>query len=129
MYEFLNVFFFLFHTVLILFNLFGWIWEKTRFFNLITLLLTLASWFILGIWYGWGYCPCTDWHWRVRHELGYYDMPSSYIKFLADTFTGFDWNALLIDSLTVGLLIIAIACSITLNIKDFRDKKNKNSIL
>jgi len=36
-----------------------------------SLLLTAFSWFVLGIWYGWGYCVCTDWHYMVlRDELG-----------------------------------------------------------
>jgi len=122
-YEFLNIFFFAFHSILILFNLFGWIWKKTRLLNLISLLLTLGSWVILGIWYGWGYCPCTDWHWKVRMELGYYDMPASYIKFLADTFTGMDWNPVLIDTLTAVLFAAALLSSAVINLKDF--KKNR----
>jgi len=44
--------------------------EKTRKANLILLLLTGLSWFGLGIFYGWGYCPLTDWHWKVLRELG-----------------------------------------------------------
>lgn len=122
-YEFLNIFFFAFHSILILFNLFGWILKKTRLLNLISLLLTLGSWVILGIWYGWGYCPCTDWHWKVRMELGYYDMPASYIKFLADTFTGMDWNPVLIDTLTAVLFAAALLSSAVINLKDF--KKNR----
>jgi len=81
---FLNEFFFIFHSALIIFGLFGWLWEKTRAANLVVLSLTGFSWFILGIWYGFGFCPCTEWHWQVRMRLGYYDMPSSYIKFLID---------------------------------------------
>ena len=57
--EFLNIFFFFFHTAIMLFNCFGWIWKKTRRLNLVTLLLTAGSWFILGIWFGWGYCLCS----------------------------------------------------------------------
>ncbi|MCD4791284.1 MAG: DUF2784 domain-containing protein, partial [Bacteroidales bacterium] len=78
MYKFLDTFFVVFHTALIIFNLFGWIWKPTRRLNLITLLLTGASWFILGIFYGIGYCPLTDWHWQVLHKLGIYDVPNSY---------------------------------------------------
>ena len=54
-YQLLNIFFFVFHTLLMLFNCFGWAWKKTRPWNLVTLLLTAGSWFIVGIWYGWGY--------------------------------------------------------------------------
>lgn len=87
MYQFLNVFFFVFHSGLTLFNLWDWICCKTRIWNLITVTATAFSWFILAIWYEFGYCPCTGWYWQVRIKLGYYDMPSSYIKFLIDSKT------------------------------------------
>jgi len=102
-----------------MFNLFGWIWSRTRKWNLITLSLTGFSWFILGIKYGFGYCPSTDWHWQVRMKLGYYDMPSSYIKFLIDSLTGLNVNAQLVDTGTLILFMVALVISIGLNIKDW----------
>ena len=78
----LDLFFFVFHTIVILFNVFGWLVPRWRLVNLIVLSLTAFSWFILGIWYGWGYCFCTDWHWQVRELLGYSNMSTSYIHFL-----------------------------------------------
>ncbi|MBT3271653.1 MAG: DUF2784 family protein, partial [Spirochaetales bacterium] len=54
----------MFHSCVIIFNLTGWIWRKTRIPHLILIGLTAFSWFVLGIWYGFGYCPSTDWHWR-----------------------------------------------------------------
>lgn len=115
MYYLLDIFFLVFHTVLILFNLFGWAWKKTRRLNFITLFLTAFSWFILGIWYGFGYCPCTHWHWLVRRELGHYDMPASYIKFLVDLFTGLDVNAVLVDWGTGIAFGLAFIVSIYVN--------------
>ncbi len=82
MYQFLNIFFFVFHTVWTLFNMTGWMFRPTRRLHLVTLTLTALSWFVLGIWYGWGYCLCTDWHWQVRRELGFRDESNSYIHFL-----------------------------------------------
>ena len=120
MLEFLDYFFFVFHTVLIFFNLFGWIWKKTRMLNLIVILLTAGSWGILGIWYGFGYCPFTDWHWKVRMELGHDDMTGSYIKFLADALTGMDWGTLRI--FTVGSLSAALGASLYTNLRDYRKK-------
>ena len=60
----LNGLFFVFHTAWIAFNCVGWIWRRTRPWQLATVSLTALSWFGLGVWYGWGYCPCTDWHGR-----------------------------------------------------------------
>lgn len=101
--------------MLIGFNLFGWTWKKTRLANLITLLSTLFSWFVLGIWFGFGYCPSTEWHWKVRAKLGYQDMPSSYIKFLVDSVSGLDVSVKLINICSVALLSMAIAASVVTN--------------
>jgi len=70
-YRILDIFFVVFHTSVILFNLFGWIWRKTRKYNLILLVITGASWLILGLIVGTlGYCPLTDWHFDVLEKLG-----------------------------------------------------------
>ncbi len=116
----LDIFFLVFHTLIILFNCLGWIHPKTRPWNLGLLLLTAASWFILGIWYGWGYCPCTDWHWQVRSAMGRPIETTSYIKFLIETLTGADPNRFVVDAVTVGGLFVALGASITLNILDWR---------
>ncbi|MFH5831506.1 DUF2784 domain-containing protein [Halalkalibaculum sp. DA3122] len=118
MYQFLDLFFIIFHTLLVLFNLFGWIWKKTRWLNFLTLSLTAFSWIVLGIWYGFGYCPCTHWHWLVRRELGHYDMPNSYIKFLVDLFTGWDVSPLLVDWATGISFLAAFCISLYLNYRD-----------
>lgn len=118
MYQLLDIGFVIFHSLFILFNLFGWIWRSTRRWNMATLLLTAFSWVFLGIWYGFGYCPCTDWHWQVRRELGYTDMPHSYIKFLIELLTGFDVNATLVDTATVVLFFLALIASIYVNYRD-----------
>ena len=123
MYAFLDKFFFVFHSTLIVFNLLGWIWKKTRLANLIVIVLTFLSWFILGIWYGFGYCPSTDWHWLVRKKMGYYDLPSTYTKFLIDSLTGWDVNPELVKILTVLLLAIALFASVWTNVRGWRKKK------
>ena len=126
MYTFLDKFFFVFHSTLIILILFGWIWRKTRVINLIVVLLTALSWTILGIWYGFGFCPCTEWHWQVRMELGYYDMPSSYTKFLVDSLTGLDVNEKLVDIFAVVFLALALFASVLTNMRDWRKKQKKN---
>lgn len=47
-----NWFFILFHTALVVFNCIGWAWKKTRRLNLISLGLTMVSWFVMGLWNG-----------------------------------------------------------------------------
>lgn len=113
----IDIFFLGFHTILILFNVFGWLVPKWRFINLITLLLTAFSWFILGIWYGWGYCFCTDWHWQIRDQLGYQNASTSYIHFLILNFTGLDVNVDWVDMVTVGVFFSVLMISVYLNVK------------
>jgi hypothetical protein len=123
--HFLDIFFIIFHSSLILFNIFGWIWKKTRKLNLILLLLTGASWLFLGLLVGTlGYCPLTDLHFKVLEKLGKTDIPDSYIKYLADRLTGLDFNPAVVDKVTLIAFLAALAVSVILNITDYT-KRNK----
>jgi ABC-type multidrug transport system permease subunit len=122
MLVFLNILYTVAHLVLIGFNLTGWIWKRTRKAHLITLALTIGSWFVLGIWYGWGYCPLTDWHWDVKEKMGETNLPNSFIKYFADKITGSDINASIIDAITLGSLIAAVVASVYVN---FFSRKKK----
>ncbi len=113
-----DIFFMVFHTTLILFNLTGWIWRRTRPYNLVTLLLTLGSWVVLGIFYGWGYCPSTDWHFQILRKMGTGNLPDSYILFMIRRITGYSPPSGLVDALTVAGLLLALALSLWLNIRD-----------
>jgi len=124
-YAFLDKFFFVFHSALMVFILFGWIWRKTRVANLIVILLTAFSWTVLGIWYGFGYCPSTDWHWQVRMKLGYSDMPSAYTKFLIDSLSGLETKETLVDFFAVLFLLLALFASTYTNIKDWRRRRER----
>src|SRR5215216_3050376 len=126
MYEALDKFFLVFHTLVIAFNLFGWICQKTRKANLALLLLTAISWFVLGLFYGLGYCPLTDWHWQVLRKIGRADLPYSYIKYLADRITGLDFDAGLVEKATASLFFMALAASIFVNVRDYRKKPGNN---
>ncbi|MDO8967419.1 DUF2784 domain-containing protein [Algoriphagus sp.] len=121
----LDIFFFAFHTIFILFNIFGWLVPRWRMLNLLTLSLTAFSWFILGIWYGWGYCFCTDWHWEVRELLGYQNLSDSYIHFLILKLTGINLPPHLVDTGTALVFFSALFCSIYLNVKNWRNGYKK----
>lgn len=123
----LDAAFFLFHTLLILFNLFGWCWRPTRLANLVTLALTGFSWTVLGIWYGLGYCPCTDWHWAVRRRMGDLELPRSYLKYLWDRSTGLDANPTLVDGIALVAFLAAILCSVYSNWRDWQRSRRRPS--
>jgi hypothetical protein len=117
MLKLLDFFFIVFHSLLILFNLFGWIFRKTRVLNLVTLTLTGISWFVLGIFYGIGYCPLTDWHFNILEKMGKTDLPDSYISYLLMRFTGIRFWEPTIDRLTLSLFLLAFMISLIFNLK------------
>jgi Protein of Unknown function (DUF2784) len=123
MLHFLDIFYTIVHLALTLFNLAGWAWKKTRKAHLITLVITVICWFVLGIWYGLGYCPLTDWHWEVKEKLGEKNLPGSFIKYFADKISGSDINPSLVDNVTLGCLVFAVIASIYVNF--FMKKKKK----
>ena len=113
--QFADYFFVAFHTALILFNLFGWIWKPLRKAHLIVIILTFASWGILGIWYGWGYCPLTDWHWGILYRLGHNQLPNSYISYLLQRMLDWHLQAMTVDIMTLGLALAALGASVKVN--------------
>ncbi|NNE48446.1 MAG: DUF2784 domain-containing protein [Rhodothermales bacterium] len=116
----LDVSFFLFHTGLMVFNLTGWIWMRTRRLHLAVISLTVLSWFGLGMFYGIGYCPCTDWHWQVKRALGEVELPVSYVKYYLDRFTGLDLDPMAIDVSVAVLGVGALLVSLVLNLRDWK---------
>lgn len=125
MYKTFDIFFISFHSILIIFNLLGWIWRPLRKINLVTLIITGASWFILGIFYGIGYCPLTDWHWEVLHKLGKYDLPISYITYLVERLSGLETDAQTVDTCTVVFYFAALFVSAYVNF--FKQQKKSSS--
>ncbi len=107
----------IFHTALILFNLLGWMSRSTRKWHLYSISLTLASWFLLGIWFGWGYCPLTDWHWEILHRRGVRDLPNSYISYLLYRLLGIRPAATLIEVSTLLVTLMAFLLSLWVNFR------------
>lgn len=113
--KFADLFFTVFHTIFILFNISGWAFKKTRKYNLITLLITGFSWFILGIFYGWGYCFLTDWHWQVLCKLNKCPEQNSYIQYLIFRLLKINTTSQLTDIITAIIFFISLFLSIFFN--------------
>ena len=103
------------HLIIIGFNLLGWIFKSTRKIHFWFAMLTLSCWLILGIWFGLGYCPITDWQWHIKTQLGEQNLPDSFVKYFADQLMGTSINSDLVDALTLSLFLVAIVYSIKLN--------------
>lgn len=115
MLRLLDIFFTFLHLAIVGFNLFGWIWRKTRKAHLVLFTATALSWFVLGIWYGWGYCPVTHWQWDVKEKLGETDLPNSFIKYFADKISGRDFPAPLVDKVTLTVFILLLLITVYIN--------------
>ena len=122
---FLDSAFLVVHTVLIFFNLFGWTWKKTLRLNLLSIFLTAGSWVAFAPWHGFGYCPCTDWHWQIKWALGQTDLPNNYLTYLFDAWTGITVSDEFAFRLAWGALIPALVLSLYLNLKGNGKKKKK----
>jgi len=101
------------HIGIILLNMFGWLFPSTQKATLTFQILTLMSWFGLGCIYGFGYCCVTDWHSRIRKQLGQSGFPGGYVKFLVDRMTGINADPVTTDRITAAVLLVAVLCSIS----------------
>jgi hypothetical protein len=110
------------HLVIIVFNLFGWIFPATRRAHLICVILTAFCWFVLGIWFGWGYCPVTDWQWHIKEKLGETNLSGSFITYYANKITGRQFSDAFINIITLVLFLLAAVISVYVN---FFKKKSK----
>lgn len=113
----------LLHLLIVGFNLLGWIWPATRRAHFIVVVVTASCWLLLGIWYGIGYCPLTDWQWQLKEHLGEQGLPNSFIKYMVDKVSPVEVSSDTIDILTAGGFAIAAFLSVYLNF--FRKKQRK----
>ncbi len=121
----LDTFFLCFHNALILFNVFGWIPRATRKANLVTLSITGMSWFVLGIFYGMGYCFLTDWHYEVLYKMGKVDIPNSYIQYMTYRLFHLEISRVNADIITVVSYFVSLGVSLYVNISGCTLQKSK----
>jgi hypothetical protein len=124
--HFLDFFLTLLHLLIIGFNLFGWIWKSTRKSHFYLVIATIFSWVVLGFWFGFGYCPVTDWQWQVKAKLGERDLPNSFIKYFADKVTGMDISSTMIDAVTAVSFGLVVIVSFTFYAREARRQVLRN---
>jgi hypothetical protein len=115
MLQFLDILLSIVHLAIVGFNLLGWRYKKTRKAHFISIVLTASSWFLLGIWFGMGYCPFTDWQWQVKEKLGERNLPSNFIEYFAEKFTGIDFDARFVNNMIAISFVIVALLSIYVN--------------
>ena len=127
MLQFWDVLLTIVHLTIVGFNLFGWIPKATRKAHFISVVLTAASWFILGIWHGMGYCPFTHWQWNVKAQLGEQNLPPNFVEYMAEKCTGRDFDPAFISSVIAISFALAVLLSLYVNFVLPNWKKGKRS--
>lgn len=125
MLSLLNIVFFVGHTVLIGFNLTGWIWLRTRKLHRVTMGATLFSWLVMGAWKGWGYCLCTDWHFQLRRKLQIHGHESSFTELLLNQIPGVMVSHRFANLVTLFGLAAALAAMIIVWVREIRSAKSR----
>ncbi|GIX41928.1 MAG: hypothetical protein KatS3mg129_1661 [Leptospiraceae bacterium] len=118
---FLDYFFHFLHLSIILWNLTGWLFKKYRKFHFLSLNIVFLFWFFVGYFYGFGYCPITEYHWKVKYKQGEEDLPNSYITYLLNQFKIYPEEQL-VDFFVLIITLIIYILSMYLFIKDTRLK-------
>ena len=118
-YFVLNPLFHVAHIAIISFVLVGWVIPEARFAHLVLSLLTLGSWFILGRWMGEGYCPVSDWHWKIKESLGDGRPTVTYITFLLRKATGMDLASDQVNRVVIFVTVAVTMISLALNLQEW----------
>ncbi len=115
-YIFFNALCHLFHLLLIVFVALGWLFPAYRMAHLGLIVLTLACWILLARWYGFGYCPITDWHWKMKQACGKERPKGSYIHLITEQISGRIMNADVVDKWVLIGTIMVSALSLIINL-------------
>ncbi|WPB58476.1 DUF2784 family protein [Xylophilus sp. GOD-11R] len=105
------------HLGVIAFAVWGWVSPALRPAHLALMLLILGSWFVLGRWWGIGYCPLSDWHSKLKAAAGGGRPAGSYIHQVLTTLLRRTVDATAVDRLTLYGTLALTALSIALNVK------------
>jgi hypothetical protein len=111
----LDVAFFVLHAALIVFNMVGWAFRATRKWQLATLTLTAASWFVMGYWKGWGYCVCTDWHFAIRQARGFEEYDATYVQLLVRVLSGYGLSDAFAQNLAAAVFVAILIGTVWAN--------------
>lgn len=112
-----DVLFTILHLAIVIFLMTGWVWKQTRKIHFLLVSATVFCWVILGFWYGFGYCPITDWQWSIKAQRGETDLPNSFIKYIADYLTGRYISSSIIDGVTAGSFGFVVVITVYLAAK------------
>jgi hypothetical protein len=111
----------IFHLVIVFFLAFGWICRKTRPLHRIAVGVTSFLWIVVGAMVGKiGYCPVTDWHWKIKKLRTDEELPTSYIDYNLQKI-GIHLPPEQADHIVMGAFALIVVITIVFW---FKDRKN-----
>lgn len=102
------------HIVVMVFIVVGWIFPVTRLANFILIVLTLLSWFGLGLRHHLGYCLLTGMQSKIRQRLGRKEMHSFVLDFF-ERVTGRTLNPKRVDIAAQAVTYLCALISLYVN--------------
>ncbi len=116
------------HVALVVFNVTGWIFPRTRLLHLATFGLTACSWFVLGAVYGWGYCICTDYHAEVLARLGDPNANITFIQLMFKRLLGLSIGQPLADYLAVAVFVFITIATTCVWARTWHQRQNRRRL-
>jgi hypothetical protein len=106
------------HGALVFFILTGWVWPAARYWHRWCIGLTLGCWLAAGWMVGTaGYCPLTDWHWRVKEARGETALPPTFIDYVLQM-VGMRADPALVGHATIGAFAAVLAVTLFLWVRE-----------
>jgi hypothetical protein len=62
-----------------------------------------------------GYCPVTEWQWQVKERLGERNLPSNFIEYIAEKWTGHDFDSGFVSTMIAVCFSLAVLASLYVN--------------
>ncbi|MEW6662072.1 MAG: DUF2784 family protein [Bacillota bacterium] len=110
-----DIFLFTLHLSVVLINMFGMFFRRTRKIQIATVCLTMLNWFGLGYYYGFGYCILTDLEWQVKAKyIEGFQPPGSWVKYYLDLLFNRNFSDTAVEILcyaVLGVILLGMAIS------------------
>lgn len=103
------------HIAIILFCVIGWLLPPARPWHLLLCAMIFSSWYLLGVWKGWGYCLVTDLQWRLSRRMGEQLPPYGYVPMLWQRITGRTADVQRVDQVTEWVFYCCAIASLWVN--------------
>jgi hypothetical protein len=106
-YQISNITFHLFHQIVIVASVFGFLWTDQLALYLALQVMILGSWVGYGLYDNrWGRCVVTDIQWYFKGKYGVRPATESYVQYWIEYKWGFDKDEKIVDAWVTGIYAV-----------------------